>query len=181
MLENKKWNHSISKNNLYLCSMFHKVHLHIKAGSSFNSNLLKDFKVIMINPWIIQRPWPHRNYTKSRKSAVSKMAGKNVKKYKKKNVRTNRQRTKAVYLEYKDVITVRVLPQSVLPRNAEFCAFLVDPLNAGISSAINLLLQPGNEEWFGLSHWGSVLSWTNQYRCNTCWYLEKSEIRNSKS
>lgn len=56
------------------------------------------------------------------------------------------------HLEYEDIITVFVLSQSMLPWNAKLLKFLIGPTHSRITSTLDFLVQPGNEERLCLGH-----------------------------
>lgn len=56
------------------------------------------------------------------------------------------------YLKDENVSVRGVLSQSVFPRDAELCLLWVCPLDTRILVAVNLFLQPRDEQWFRMSH-----------------------------
>ena len=55
-------------------------------------------------------------------------------------------------LEYEDVNAGGVLPEGVLPGDGELSPARVGPVYPGEQPAVDPGLQPGDEEWLGLSH-----------------------------
>ena len=68
-----------------------------------------------------------------------------------------------LHLEYEDVRAGGVLPEGMLPRDRELSPVWVGPAYPGEPSAVDPGLQPGDEEWLGLSHaWHPHLPTGNQ-------------------
>jgi len=79
------------------------------------------------------------------------------------------------HLEYEDIITVFVLSQSMLPRNAKLLKFFTGPTHSRITSTLYFLVQPGNEERLWLGH--DDAHRLNQTKPSMCLQRQKNMLK----